>query len=38
MLHKIISQKWLTLNAVYGIWKANTENDDTINIYNKKKI
>ena len=35
MLKQIISEKWLELKAVYGIWKANTENDDTINIYNK---
>jgi 5-methyltetrahydrofolate--homocysteine methyltransferase len=36
MLQQIVSDKWLELKAVYGIWKANTENDDTINIYNEK--
>ncbi len=33
MLAKIVSEKWLTANAVFGIWNANTINDDDIEIY-----
>ena len=32
MLHKIIEGKWLTANAVFGIWPANAVGDD-IEIY-----
>ncbi len=35
MLSKIISEKWLTLKAVFGTWKANSIGDD-IFIYNEK--
>ena len=33
MLEKIISEKWLTANAVFGLFPANTVNDDDIEIY-----
>ena len=33
MLNKIISEKWLTANAVFGLFPANTVNDDDIEIY-----
>ncbi|MCL4815102.1 MAG: methionine synthase [Flavobacteriales bacterium] len=33
MLQKIISENWLTANAVVGIFPANTVNDDDIEIY-----
>ncbi|NUM49919.1 MAG: methionine synthase [Flavobacteriales bacterium] len=33
MLQKIISENWLTANAVAGIFPANTVNDDDIEIY-----
>ncbi|MCT4579936.1 MAG: methionine synthase [Flavobacteriales bacterium] len=33
MLEKIISEKWLTANAVYGLFPANSVNDDDIEIY-----
>lgn len=33
MLQQIIAEKWLEAKAVIGIWEANTENDDTIKIY-----
>lgn len=36
MLNKIISEKWLTANAIIGIWKANTVNHDDIEIYNEQ--
>ena len=35
MLSTIVSEKWLTPKAVLGIWKANTVNDDDIEIYNE---
>jgi 5-methyltetrahydrofolate--homocysteine methyltransferase len=34
MLNKIISEKWLTANAVFGLFPANVINDDDIEIYN----
>lgn len=33
MLQQIIAEKWLEAKAVIGIWEANTENDDTIIVY-----
>jgi len=33
MLKKIIDEKWLTANAVFGLFPANTVNDDDIEIY-----
>lgn len=33
MLQQIITEKWLEAKAVIGIWEANTENDDTIIVY-----
>jgi 5-methyltetrahydrofolate--homocysteine methyltransferase len=36
MLNKIITEKWLTANAIIGIWKANTVNNDDIEIYNEQ--
>jgi 5-methyltetrahydrofolate--homocysteine methyltransferase len=36
MLDKIITEKWLTANATIGIWKANTVNNDDIEIYNEQ--
>tara|TARA_R110000782_G_scaffold231061_1_gene317352 strand:+ start:41056 stop:43782 length:2727 start_codon:yes stop_codon:yes gene_type:complete len=33
MLQQIIAEKWLEAKAVIGIWEANTENDDTIKVY-----
>jgi 5-methyltetrahydrofolate--homocysteine methyltransferase len=33
MLNKIISEKWLTANAVFGLFPANTINYDDIEIY-----
>lgn len=33
MLNQIIREKWLTANAVFGIWPANTTNDDDVLIY-----
>ena len=41
LLTKIISEKWLTTNAVIGIWPANTVNDDDIEVYtdeSRKKV
>jgi 5-methyltetrahydrofolate--homocysteine methyltransferase len=39
MLTKIVEEKWLTANAVIGIWEANTINDDTIEVYgNGEKV
>ena len=35
MLDLIIKEKWLTLKAVFGIWKANC-NEDDIHIYNNE--
>jgi 5-methyltetrahydrofolate--homocysteine methyltransferase len=32
MLHKIVSEKWLTAKAVLGIFPANTINDDDIEV------
>jgi 5-methyltetrahydrofolate--homocysteine methyltransferase len=33
MLRKIIKEKWLTANAVFGLFPANTVNSDDIEIY-----
>ncbi|MCR4303139.1 MAG: methionine synthase [Gallionella sp.] len=33
MLKKIIKEKWLTANAVFGLFPANTVNNDDIEIY-----
>ena len=33
MLDKIIAEKWLTAKASFGIWPANTIDDDDIEIY-----
>ena len=33
MLKKIIAEKWLTANAVFGLFPANTVNSDDIEIY-----
>jgi 5-methyltetrahydrofolate--homocysteine methyltransferase len=33
MLKKIISEKWLKANGVYGIYPASVVNDDTVNVY-----
>jgi 5-methyltetrahydrofolate--homocysteine methyltransferase len=37
MLKKIVDEKWLTANAVIGIWEANTVNNDTIEVYENGK-
>lgn len=37
MLNNIVDEKWLTANAVIGIWEANTVNDDTIEVYKDNK-
>lgn len=37
MLQKIIDEQWLTANAVFGIFPANTVNDDTIEVYGSDK-
>jgi 5-methyltetrahydrofolate--homocysteine methyltransferase len=37
MLQQIIAEKWLEAKAVIGIWEANTENDDTIKVYEENK-
>ena len=33
MLDKLIAEKWLTANAVFGLFPANTMNSDDIEIY-----
>jgi 5-methyltetrahydrofolate--homocysteine methyltransferase len=33
MLRQIVEEKWLTANAIIGLWPANTINDDDIAIY-----
>ncbi len=33
MLHKIVEERWLTANAVFGFWPANTVHDDDIECY-----
>ncbi len=41
MLNKIIKDKWLTANAVFGLFPANTVNSDDIEIYtdeSRKKV
>ncbi len=41
MLKKIVKQKWLTANAVFGLFPANTVNSDDIEIYtddSRKKV
>ena len=37
MLKKIVKEKWLTANAVFGLFPANTVNDDDIEIYTDEK-
>jgi len=37
MLKKIIHEKWLTANAVFGLFPANTVNGDDIEIYSDEK-
>ena len=32
MLEKIISEKWLTANGAFGLWKANSYEDDRIRV------
>lgn len=38
MLDKIIAEKWLTANGIIGFYKANTINDDDIEIVANNKI
>ncbi|OIR16911.1 methionine synthase [mine drainage metagenome] len=41
MLKKIVSEKWFTANAVFGLFPANTVNSDDIEIYtddSRKKV
>ena len=41
MLKKIVKEKWLTANAVFGLFPANTVNSDDIEIYSdesRKKV
>jgi 5-methyltetrahydrofolate--homocysteine methyltransferase len=33
MLDKIVAEKWLTANGVYGLYPAGVVNDDTVEIY-----
>jgi 5-methyltetrahydrofolate--homocysteine methyltransferase len=33
MLQQIIDNKWIEIDAVFGLWKANSTTDDSINIY-----
>ncbi len=37
MLKKIIDEKWLSANAVFGLFPANSVNDDDIEIYTDEK-
>lgn len=37
MLHRIITEKWITARAVVGLFPANTVNDDDIEIYADEK-
>ncbi len=37
MLKKIVKEKWLTANAVFGLFPANTVNSDDIEIYTDDK-
>jgi 5-methyltetrahydrofolate--homocysteine methyltransferase len=37
MLKKIVKEKWLTANAVFGLFPANTVNSDDIEIYSDDK-
>src|SRR5512135_3628808 len=37
MLKKIVKEKWLTANAVFGLFPANTVNGDDIEIYTDEK-
>ncbi|WP_435627818.1 methionine synthase [Candidatus Ferrigenium straubiae] len=37
MLKKIIAEKWLTANAVFGLFPANSVNGDDIEIYSDEK-
>ena len=36
MLEKIIAERWLTANATFGIFPANTVDDDSIEVYNSE--
>ena len=36
MLKDIIDDKWLEIDVVFGLWKANSTEDDSINIYDIK--
>ncbi|MCL1074409.1 methionine synthase [Shewanella dokdonensis] len=36
MLHKIIDEKWLTAKAVFGLFPANSINDDDIELYDSE--
>ncbi len=36
MLERIVKEKWLTARAVFGIFPANSINDDDIEVYNDK--
>ena len=33
MLQQIIDNKWIEIDAVFGLWKANSTTNDSINIY-----
>ncbi len=33
MLHKIVNEKWIQANAVFGFYPANVQEDDTILVY-----
>ena len=37
MLNKIIAEKWLAANAVFGLFPANTVNSDDVEIYTDEK-
>jgi len=36
MLQEIINDKWLEIDVVFGLWRANSTEDDSINIYDIK--
>lgn len=36
MLEQMISEKWLTANAVVGMFKANSVNDDDVEVYDEE--
>ncbi len=37
LLNQIVEEKWLTANAVFGLFPANSVNDDDIEIYTNEK-